>query len=56
MKLTAVFQKVREGYIGFVEELPGQHPGPYAQASSPNLAEAVGLVLQVNRSLPEEVD
>ena len=23
MKLTAVFQKVREGYIGFVEELPG---------------------------------
>ncbi len=23
MKLTAVLQKVREGYIGFVEELPG---------------------------------
>ena len=23
MKLTAVFQKVREGYVGFVEELPG---------------------------------
>ncbi len=23
MKLTAVFQKVPEGYIGFVEELPG---------------------------------
>jgi predicted RNase H-like HicB family nuclease len=23
MQLTAVFQKVPEGYIGFVEELPG---------------------------------
>ncbi len=23
MKLTAVFKKVPEGYIGFVEELPG---------------------------------
>ena len=23
LKLTAVFQKVPEGYIGFVEELPG---------------------------------
>jgi predicted RNase H-like HicB family nuclease len=23
MKLTAIFQKVPEGYIGFVEELPG---------------------------------
>lgn len=23
MTLTAVFQKVPEGYIGFVEELPG---------------------------------
>lgn len=23
MSFTAVFEKVREGYIGFVEELPG---------------------------------
>jgi predicted RNase H-like HicB family nuclease len=23
MKLTAVFEKVPEGYIGFIEELPG---------------------------------
>jgi len=23
MKFTAVFEKVQEGYIGFVEELPG---------------------------------
>ncbi len=28
IKLTAVFQKVPEGYIGFVEELPGaKHTG-----------------------------
>lgn len=28
LQLTAVFQQVPEGYIGFVEELPGaQYPG-----------------------------
>lgn len=27
MKLTAVFMKVSEGYIGFVEELPGATRG-----------------------------
>jgi hypothetical protein len=27
MQLTAVFEQVPEGYIGFVEELPGQHAG-----------------------------
>ena len=34
MKLTAVFQKVREGYIGFVEELPGATPR-HARSSKP---------------------
>lgn len=55
MKLTAVFQKVPEGYIGFVEELPGANTQarslPEARA---NLAEAVGLVLEANRILAQK--
>ena len=27
IQFTAVFRKVPEGFIGFVEELPGQYPG-----------------------------
>lgn len=55
MKLTAVLQKVQEGYIGFVEELPGAN----TQASSLEearkaLAEAVELTLEANRTLAEE--
>ena len=55
MKLTAVFRKVKEGYIGFVEELPGAN----TQASTldqarENLREAVELVLQANRDLLQE--
>ena len=55
MKLTAVFQKVPEGYIGFVQELPGAN----TQASTldearDNLSEAVELVLEANRTLTEE--
>jgi len=33
MKLTAVFRKVPEGYIGFVEELPGANTQGLAQES-----------------------
>jgi predicted RNase H-like HicB family nuclease len=55
MRLTAVFRRVRNGYIGFVEELPGAN----AQARTlkearVNLAEAVELVLDANRCLAEE--
>jgi len=54
-QLAAVFQKVAEGYIGFVEELPGAN----AQGSSmdevrTNLEESVSLVLVANRALSEE--
>jgi predicted RNase H-like HicB family nuclease len=55
MKLTAVFKKVREGYIGFVEELPGANTQGRTLAETPaNLKEAVALVLQANRTLAEE--
>lgn len=56
MHLTAVFQKVPEGYIGFVEELPGANTqGTTLDEARANLAEAVQLVLEANRSLAEEV-
>jgi predicted RNase H-like HicB family nuclease len=52
MRLTAVFQKVREGYIGFVEELPGANTQARTlKQARANLAEAVELVFRANRTL-----
>lgn len=54
MRLTAVYRRVREGYIGFVEELPGANTqGANLEEARRNLAEAVTLVLDANRSLSE---
>jgi predicted RNase H-like HicB family nuclease len=55
MELTAVFLKVPEGYIGFVEELPGANTqGSTLEEARANLQEAVALVLEANRILAEE--
>lgn len=55
MHLTAVFQKVPEGYIGFVEELPGANTqAATLEEARANLSEAVELVLEANRTLAEE--
>ncbi len=55
IQLTAVFQKVAEGYIGFVEELPGANTqGSSLDEVRANLEEAVSLVLEANRALSEE--
>lgn len=55
IKLTAVFQKVPEGYIGFVEELPGANTqGDTLEKTRSNLEEAVQLILETNRELAEE--
>ncbi len=55
MKLTAVFKKVSQGYIGFVEELPGANTqGATLEETRSNLQEAVELVLEANRELAEE--
>lgn len=55
-QLTAVFQQVPEGYIGFVEELPGANTqGNTLEEARANLQEAVQLVLEANRALAEEV-
>ena len=54
MSFTAVFQKVPEGYIGFVEELPGANTqGNTLEEARDNLREAVLLVLEANRQLSE---
>jgi len=55
MKLTAVYLKVPEGYIGFVQELPGANTqGLTLEETKANLEEAIGLVLEVNRAISEE--
>jgi predicted RNase H-like HicB family nuclease len=55
MKFTAVFQKVPQGYIAFVEELPGANTqGDTLDEARENLSEAVELVLEANRTLAEE--
>ena len=56
MRLTAVFQKVPEGYIGFVEELPGANTQAQTlEEARESLSEAVELVLEANRALSAEV-
>jgi len=55
LQLTAVFQAVPEGYIGFVEELPGANTqGSTLEEARANLREAVEMTLAANRSLSEE--
>lgn len=55
MKFTAVFEQVSEGYIGFIEELPGANTqGASLEEARENLQEAVKLVLEANRALSEE--
>ena len=55
MKLTAAFQKVPEGHIGFAEELPGANTqGATLEEARENLREAIEMVLEANRQLAEE--
>jgi predicted RNase H-like HicB family nuclease len=52
MSLTAVYMQVPEGYIAFVEELPGANTqGATLEEARENLQEAVSLVLEANREL-----
>ena len=55
LELTAVFRRVPEGYIAFVEELPGANTqGATLEEARVNLREAVALVLEANRALALE--
>jgi len=52
LELAAVFLKVPEGYVAFVEELPGANTqGATLDEARTNLQEAVALTLDANREL-----
>jgi predicted RNase H-like HicB family nuclease len=54
LQFTAVYIAVPEGYVGFVEELPGANTqGDTLEEVRENLKEAVQLVLEANRELAE---
>jgi predicted RNase H-like HicB family nuclease len=55
VQFTAIFRRVPEGYIGFVEELPGANTqGATLDEARANLEEAAELILDANRTLLEE--
>ncbi len=55
MQFTAVYIQVPEGYIAFVEELPGANTqGATLEEARENLKEATALVLEANRELAEK--
>jgi predicted RNase H-like HicB family nuclease len=55
MQLTAVYRRVPEGYIAFVEELPGANTqAATLDEARLSLVEAVELVLEASRALSEE--
>jgi predicted RNase H-like HicB family nuclease len=55
LTLNAVYLKVPEGYIAFVEELPGANTqGATLAEARENLIEAAALVLETNRQLARE--
>jgi len=55
IQFTAVFREVPEGYIAFVEELPGANTqGATLEEARSNMLEAVSVVLDANRTLAEE--
>jgi predicted RNase H-like HicB family nuclease len=55
LEFTAVYRKVPEGYVAFVEELPGANTqGATLDEARENLREAVELTLEANRALAEE--
>jgi predicted RNase H-like HicB family nuclease len=54
MMLTAVFEKVPQGFIGFVDELPGANAqGATLDETREALVEAVELVMAANKELAE---
>ena len=56
IQLTAVYKRVPEGYIGYVEELPGANTqGDTLEETRANLEEAIQLVLEANRVLAQEM-
>jgi predicted RNase H-like HicB family nuclease len=54
MDLTAVYKKVPEGYIAWVEDLPGANTqGATLEEARENLRDAIRMVLEANREIAE---
>lgn len=54
MQLTADYMEVPEGYVAFVEELPGANTqGATLEEARVNLREAVQLILEADREIAE---
>ncbi len=52
VELTAVYEKVPEGYIGWVEELPGANSqGETLAETHENLIEAIQMILKANHEM-----
>jgi len=55
LQCMAVFRKVPEGYIAFIEEFPGVNTqGASLEEARSNLREAVALVIEANREMARE--
>ncbi|MBI4547329.1 MAG: type II toxin-antitoxin system HicB family antitoxin [Ignavibacteriae bacterium] len=49
---TAVYKKVKNWYVGYVEELPGANTqGKTLKETRENLREAIEMILQANKEL-----
>jgi predicted RNase H-like HicB family nuclease len=56
LEFTAVYKKVGEGYVAYLEELPGANTqGDTLEEARENLKEAVELVIESNREIPPAV-
>ena len=54
---TAIYMKVAEGFVGFIEELPGANTqGATLDQVRENLKEAAAMVIEANRVLAEETN
>ena len=54
-KFTAIFEKVDDWYIGYIEELPGANTqGKTLDETRENLREAIELILLSNREITEK--
>ena len=55
LQCMAVFRKVPEGYIAFIEEFPGANTqGTSLEEARSNLREAVAMVIEANREMTRE--
>lgn len=55
MQYTAVYQKHRDWFLGWVEEVPGVNTqGKTLKEAKANLKEALEMVLDVNRMMVEK--